>query len=795
MKPITDIQVKNKCYHCGDACSSSDAVSFDDKNFCCRGCKTVYEILNQNDLCTYYNIDANPGINPKIKSSEKFDYLDDKEIITKLLDFKNNNQARIQFFLPQIHCASCVWLLEKLYKLNKGINQSSINFPKKTLSVSFELDKISLKELVILLASLGYEPALSLADTKKKTNSFHNRKLYYQIGVAGFCFGNIMLFSMPEYFDFTGDLSRNFKDYFAYINLLFAIPVLFYSDLDYFKSALGGLKRKIINLDFPLSLGMITLFLTSSYEIISAQGPGYLDSFTGLIFFLLLGKAFQQKTFQNISFERDYKSYFPLYANLIKNNAHTSIPLEKLKKGDRILVRNQDLIPADGILLKGTAYIDYSFVTGESTPVYKELGEIIYAGGKQEGASLEIEIIKEVSNSYLTELWNKQNFKKEKITGLKTLADSIGKWFTIFVLSTAVIAGIFWLPDLGQSIKIFAAVLIIACPCALALTIPYTYGNTIRILGNAGFYLKNSDVVEQLAQSNFLVFDKTGTLTETNNIEIEFIGDNLSEKELAYTKSLCALSNHPASRKLNEILESEILPIMEFREEIGQGIEGKINGQNIKIGSPEYLDLPENPGVHISIDGKYKGRYVFHNKLRKASLTQLPELAKDYQMALCSGDTNKDEKLLSELLPENSDLLFNQKPIDKLNFITKLSKSGKKVIMIGDGLNDAGALKSSHVGISMTDNTGHFSPASDVIMDSLSFDKLRKVLKFSKFSVNTVIVGFILSAAYNITGLYFAIQGLLTPVFAAILMPLSSITVVVFSTVTTNVMAKKLSIK
>ncbi len=795
MKPISEIQVKKHCYHCGDACSSSNLVSFDHKNFCCNGCKTVYEILNQNDLCTYYNIDTSPGINPKIKSSEKFDYLDDEEIILKLLDFKNENQARVQFFLPQIHCASCVWLLEKLYKLNKGINQSSINFPKKTLAVSFDLAKISLKELVILLASLGYEPALSLADAKKKSNSYHNRKLYYQIGLAGFCFGNIMLFSMPEYFDFTGDLSRNFKDNFAYINLLFAIPVLLYSDLDYFKSALGGLKKKIINLDLPLSLGMITLFITSAIEIIRAQGPGYFDSFTGLIFFLLLGKAFQQKTFQNISFERDYKSYFPLYANLIKNDSHTSIPLEKLKKGDRILVRNQDLIPADGILLKGTAYIDYSFVTGESTPVFKELGEIIYAGGKQEGGTLEIEIIKEVSNSYLTELWNKQDFNKNNNTNLRSLADSIGKWFTIFVLSTAFLAGFFWLPDFGQSIKIFSAVLIIACPCALALTIPYTYGNTIRILGNAGFYLKNSDVVEKLAQSNFLVFDKTGTLTETNSIEIEFIGDNLGQQELAYIKSLCALSNHPASRKLYEILKSDILPVKKYREEIGHGIEGEINGQNIKIGSPEFLDLPEKPGVHISIDGAFKGRYVFHNKLRKASLTQLPELANEYQIALCSGDTNKDEKLLTDLLPENSDLRFNQKPVDKLNYISDLSSNNNKVIMIGDGLNDAGALKASHVGISMTDHTGHFSPASDVIMDSSSFDKLKKVLDFSKLSVRTVKTGFILSAAYNITGLYFAVQGLLTPVFAAILMPLSSITVVVFSTLTTNVLAKKLRIK
>ncbi len=794
MKSVSEISTKKACYHCGDSCNT-DTITIDEKSFCCNGCKTVYEILNQNDLCTYYNIDANPGINPTLKTSEKYDYLDDTEIILQLLDFKDGNEARIQFYLPQIHCASCIWLLEKLFRLNKGIKHSNVNFPKKSLSVSFNLDKISLKELVVLLASLGYEPALSLADTKKADRSNSNKKLYFQIGVAGFCFGNIMLFSMPEYFDFTGDLSKKFRDYFGYINLLFALPVLLYSDLDYFNSAIGGIRRKIINLDFPLSLGMLTLFATSSFEIISGQGPGYLDSFTGLVFFLLLGRAFQKKTFQNISFERDYKSYFPLYANLIKDGAHTSIPLEKLKKGDRILVRNNDLIPADGILFKGSAYIDYSFVTGESSPVYKELGELIYAGGKQVGTSVEIEIIKEVSNSYLTELWNNQNFKDQNTHGLKNLADTIGKWFTILIIGTAIIASLFWLPDFGQSIKIFAAVLIVACPCALALTIPYTYGNAIRILGSAGYYLKSSDVVEKLANSDYLVFDKTGTLTDTKKVEIEFSGNNLSPEDLIYTKSLCALSNHPASRKLNEILEAKNLPVSNFHEEIGQGINGIVNGHRIKIGSSNYLGLPENPGVHICIDDEYKGRYIFHNRLRQSSLSQIPELSKDYEIALCSGDNNKDEEMLAELMPSNSELRFNQKPIDKLEFINALRESDKKVIMIGDGLNDAGALKASHVGISMTDDTGHFSPASDVVMDSQSFDKFNKILQFSKFSVKTVKAGFILSAAYNVTGLFFAVQGLLTPVFAAILMPLSSVTVVIFSTVLTNIKAKNLGIK
>lgn len=794
MKSSPEISIEKSCYHCGDKCAN-DTICLDDKFFCCEGCKTVYQILNENELCTYYNLDAHPGISPELKSSEKYAYLEDAEIIGQLLDFRNGDEARVTFLLPQMHCASCVWLLEKLYKLNEGISRSTVNYPKKQVHIHFNLAKVSLRELVLLLSSLGYEPALSLADAGKRKASVSNKKLYFQIGIAGFCFGNIMLFSMPEYFDLTGDLTRSFRDYFGFINLLFALPVLFYSDLDYFRSAIGGLRRKVINLDVPLSLGMVTLFVTSLFEILSGQGPGYLDSFTGLVFFLLLGRAFQQKTFKTISFERDYKSYFPLYANIVKDGHSTTVALEKVKKGDRLVIRNNDLIPADGILLKGPAYIDYSFVTGESEPVFKELGEMVYAGGKQIGNSIELETIREVSNSYLTELWNNQAFRDGDGEKLKALSDTIGKWFTIGILSIALLSAIAWLPELGSSIKIFAAVLIVACPCALALSIPYTFGNAIRILGSAGFYLKNAGVVERLAKTNYIIFDKTGTLTDSQAVDVEYQGPSLNSDEISMIKSLAAQSGHPMSRKLNDSISAETMDVSEFHEEVGHGIKGIIAGKEVRIGSAAFTGDSSHGGVHIAIDGQIKGRYVFHSRLRKATMEQLPKLANEYEMALCSGDTDKDRKLFSELLPKNSIQRFDQKPEDKLRFVNEIKKKGKNTIMIGDGLNDAGALKASDVGISITDNTGHFSPASDVIMDSEVFDHFDKILSFSKFSVKTVKASFVLSALYNLSGLLFAVQGLLTPVFAAILMPLSSVTVVVFATTMTNLKAKQLKLR
>ena len=413
MSSFTDLKSNLKCYHCGDSCPDN-LISIDDKFFCCNGCKTVYEILNENQLCNYYNLDQTPGISPKINVVRKFDYLNDETILNQLIDFKNENITAVTFNIPQMHCSSCIWLLENLFKINPSINQSKVDFLKKTLNLKFYNQKISLKEVVELLASLGYEPQIQLDNLDKKSNSNKlNRKLLIKIGIAGFCFGNIMLISFPEY------LSINpsevfFRKFFGHLNLLLALPVFFYSASDYFLSAYKGLKKKIINIDFPISLGIAVLFFRSAYEVLTYTGAGYFDSLSGLVFFLLLGKLFQNKTYDALNFERDYKSYFPIAVTLKNGMEEKSIPLSNLKVGDRILIRNNEIIPADSILFNGDGFIDYSFVTGESKPVEKVSGELIYAGGRQAGGLLELEVIKEVSQSYLTQLWNNDSFQQKE---------------------------------------------------------------------------------------------------------------------------------------------------------------------------------------------------------------------------------------------------------------------------------------------------------------------------------------------------------------------------------------------
>lgn len=768
----------------------------------------MYEILEENKLCKYYAMEENPGIplknRAKIKSSE-FEYLDDEYIVRQLVEYNDGKTITASFFIPQMHCSSCIWLLENLYKLNPAIYYSQVNFPEKKLSVKFRTEGISFRALVELLVSIGYEPSISLNEPGEKSKSKVNRRIYYRIGVAGFCFGNIMLLSFPEYLSFENSLEFFYRHFFGLLNILLSIPVIFYSSSDYFKSAWRGLLQKTINIDFPISLGLAVLFARSVYEIISQTGPGYFDSLSGLVFFLLAGKVFQSKTYDALNFERNYKSYFPLSVTVKKEGKEKSISVSKLKKGDRIIIRNNELIPADTILFNGTASIDYSFVTGESLPSGKVAGEIIYAGGRQNGKAIELEVIRTVSQSYLTQLWNNEAFTKKDEDKFNSLVNIVGKYFTILILLTAASAFLYWYPvSIKAAINAFTAVLIIACPCGIALTSPFALGNAMRILGRNKFYVKNTSVIEHMSKINSIVFDKTGTITKTGDAAVSFIGSVLSSFEQRITKSLARNSIHPLNIKISDaIKERDMFEVKDFKEHLGKGIEGKVGYYDVKLGSRRFvmgLDLNNDAnatvnkpgtGIYLSINGSLKGYFEISNIYREGFDEVTASLKDDFYLSVLSGDNEGEKANLTKYFYDDGQLLFNRKPGQKLEYIKLLQKNGFKVMMIGDGLNDAGALKQSDVGIAVSEDIANFSPACDAILDASKFSSIAKFIKFSSAVKKVIISSFIISVIYNILGVTLAFQNTFSPLSAAVLMPLSSVTVVLFTTLFTNLAAKR----
>ena len=784
--------MQESCYHCGSDCDVS--IQIENKYFCCDGCKMVFQLLDQNGMCQYYDLTKMPGLTIKGKfTSNKFNYLDNQTVQEQLIQFKQGEQVHVIFYLPQIHCISCVWLLEHLYQINPGIIQSQINFEKKEVKIIFHNAVISLKEVVQLLAFVGYEPMIQLGGNAWQQKKKVNRKQLYKIGIAGFCFSNIMMLSFPEYLaDEVGDLG-NLRPLFIYLNLILSLPVLFYSASDFFISAYTGLRQKWLNIDAPIALAISVTFLRSFYEIMTQTGSGYLDSMSGIVFFMLIGRWFQDKSYDAFTFDRDYTSFFPLGVTIVKDGKEFNQSLTELIKGDLLLVRSGEMIPADSILKDGIALLDYSFVSGEHAPIVFEEGALMYAGGVQKGRAIQVEVVKPIGHSYITELWNNPLLHQQK----NTKASFVHPWsqyFTYVLFSIAFFSGVYWwIVDSTKILPAVTAILIVACPCSLLLTVSFTYGNILRWLGKSKLYCKNASVLEAIEKVNTIVFDKTGTLTNHEASKLVFIGVDLSNLEQSIIRSITRESLHPLSQMIYDLLsesEIELVQVDTIDHSIGKGTIAVSKGHRVIIGSVKLL-LAEGIAVNmdydqsivcIAFDGIFRGFYKVNHAYRESLSAMVNQfISKGYELHLLSGDHPVERQKLKFILGADIPMLFDQSPTDKLNYIQELQHNGKIVMMVGDGLNDAGALQKSDVGIAVTDQTHLFTPASDAIIEGHQVSQLFQLIQFAKKGKKIIVFLFTLSIIYNIVGMYFATQALLSPMVAAILMPISSISIVAFS--------------
>ena len=547
-------------------------------------------------------------------------------------------------------------------------------------------------------------------------------------------------------------------------------------------------------IEVPIVLGLGALFGRSVWEVVTGAGEGYFDSLAGFVFFLLIGRIFQQKTYDRLSFERDYRSFFPLSVCRMNGSAEERVALSAVEVGDRLLIRHGELIPADAILSAGEALIDYSFVTGEADPVGKARGEHVFAGGRQCGGAIEVATVKPVSQSYLASLWNAEAFGDEhravRESSFDSLTNRFSPWFTAAVVAIAFVSAFLWVGgDAGKAVTAFTSVLIVACPCALALAAPFALGTAQRVLGARSIFLKRPAILEKLAKIDTVVFDKTGTLT-TSRAECSFHGAPLDDRERRVVRAVLASSTHPHARRVVDwARETEKdVPVFDFVETAGMGVSAVVESSLVLAGSAAWL---RNHGVavdgvagvagsvvHVAIGGRWRGFFEVRGEVRPEIRELAQALRGRFRLALLSGDNELEAARFASIFGVGTDLRFNQSPADKLEFIQGLQGEGATVMMVGDGLNDAGALRQADVGVAVVEDTARFSPASDLIIEGGRVGELARLLTFGERSVNVVRICLAVSVLYNLTGLWFAARGILSPVVCAVLMPLSSITVV-----------------
>ncbi|HET7697594.1 MAG TPA: heavy metal translocating P-type ATPase metal-binding domain-containing protein [Vicinamibacterales bacterium] len=771
----------SSCAHCGEPCEGG-AVATDDGTFCCSGCASVFTILKAHRLEGYYACETPPGVSQRRSSAgarDRFAALDDPAVAAALLEFDDGRTARATFDVPAIHCASCVWLLEQLWRLQPSV-RAEVDLLRRAVHVSFSPGATSLRRIADTMASLGYEPVVT-PEPRTKGMSPALRRLYLQLGVAGFAAGNIMLFSVPRYLN-GAPLDGGFQRLFDWLNLAFATPVLLFSGADYFRNAWQALRTRTMTLDVPVALGLAVLYARSAFEIGTARGEGFMDSFTGLVFFLLIGRLFQLKVFERIAFDRTYRSFLPLTVRAERGGGTAPVPIDRLHRGDVITLRRHEVVPADAVLLDERGAVDYAFITGEQTPVIVSRGEAVRAGGRAASTSLRLRIARDVSQSVLAGLWNNPVFGKPKERWLTAVAARFGAWFTVGAIGLAAAGGIAWWPDAAAAMSVATAVLIIACPCALTLSAPITLGTAMGMLGRRGLYLKHPAVALDLSRIDTIAFDKTGTLTSTADApHIERYG--LSECAWSLVRRLAGESVHPVSRAIAAAGGAvPAVRVSGVREIAGKGIRGTVDGVRVAIGTRAFI--ASETGIHAggpqyatyASAGDELGWIDLTSPVRDGVEQAAEMLAARHELFLLSGDNAREAARWRRYFGERT--RFSQSPDEKLRCVEEARTRGRHVLMVGDGLNDAGALAAADVGIAVSDSTACLVPACDALLAAERVADLPAFLAYARRARQVVLLCFTVSVAYNAVGLTLALAGALTPLASAILMPVSSLTIV-----------------
>lgn len=787
--------MKKSCSHCQLSYDENflfkSNINGKDEYFCCKGCEGVFRILSQNDLGVFYDKLGNSKLAPP-KEYQDIAKFTKEAYIQKYIKEIDDHTNEVSLIIEDIHCVACVWLNQKVLLRKDGIISADINYTNNKAKITYNKDKITLSDIIEVIRSIGYNAQLYDPQTLENINAKERKNYYIKMIVGVFCTMNIMWIAIAQYLGYFYGMEQNIKDILNLASFLLATPTLFFSGSIFFKSGYYGLKNKIINMDLLVSIGAFITYIYSIYASISHIGETYFESLTMIITFILIGKFLEIRGRKNAGDTIDKLiAELPTTIKVLENDKYKIITPQEVNINDIIEVAPGEKIIIDGILLSKDAQLDTSMLTGESKLAELKSGDEIISGNINTTNAITYKATKTFDNSVINTIITILQDSINKKPNIQNKANSISYLFSTFIFLVALCTFIVWwnLDNLQNAIVISVSVIIIACPCALALATPIA---SIRGISEAFKYkilIKEAKFLEIMAKTNTIIFDKTGTLTYGNPRVIN--EKILKEYDKNILKSFVSKNTHPISKGVATYLSDDTtqikrVDIMDFKIINQKGIIANNNNQTLIGGSKQFL-LEQNIKItesnsntmdfYYAINGELVAIFYLQDTL-KESAKEVVEyfIMQDFRVIICSGDKREVVESIAKEL-KISEFYFEQTPINKSDLLDKLQSNGYKTIMVGDGINDTMAMNKSDIAISMGQGSDIAINYSDIVVLDDDIANIKNAHNLSKQTYKVIKQNITISIIYNILTIPLAALGYIIPLFAALSMSLSSLIV------------------
>ena len=786
------------CAHCGLEVPTGVVEESAMRQFCCAGCRTAFAILHEGGLDRYYDLSErrNEPVRPTGRSYEEFDHPAFTELYVKAL---NNGLAEVELYLEGVHCASCVWLVERVPLVLPGVMRAELEVRRSLARVTWNPALVRLSRVARMLDSLGYAPHPFRGVARDAMRRREDRAMLVRIGVAGAIAMNVMLAALALYSGWLGGMEPQYERFFRWISLLLVTPALAWPGRVFFAGAWSALRTRTLHMDVPIALGLAAGYVQGAINTVLDRGPVYFDGLATLTFALLVGRYLQQRGQRAAADSAELLySVTPSTARLVEPGDEVrDIPAQALLPGMIIEVRAGETLPADGTIVLGQTRVDNSLLTGESRPVAAATGERVYAGTVNLSAPVRVYVEESGEESRVAKILRQVEEGSRRRAPVVALANRMAAWFVAIVLVAAVGTWLVWrFIDPSRGIDNAIALLIVTCPCALALSTPLAVSMAIGRAARAGIFVKGGDALERLAEPGELLLDKTGTITEAKTSVVEWIGPDWVKPLVLAVESG---SSHPIADGFRRAWPDLDAAVAATTDHVaGGGILGTVDGCDLVIGSPDFvrrrarldsrmtidLSSKELTPVWIAVDGSLVAAAALGDPVRPDAAASIARLRSDgWSVSILSGDDGKVARAVGNRVGIGAaQCIGGATPEAKRARVETLCAAGTRpVVMVGDGINDAAAIAAASVGIGVHGGAEACLASADVYLTKPGLASLVALTEGSRRTMRVIRRNVAFSIVYNLIGGGLAMTGHLTPLIAALLMPASSLTVVIAS--------------